>query len=114
MIKLRKLTEAEVEFEVTHEQDDAPVRGNAQATDDDAADKQVEDEILENLERGNAWAWCTVRVKAKWHEFEGLDVLGCVSVAKEEDLEEVIEEHGMKANALENLNDSIAETNNTL
>jgi hypothetical protein len=43
--------------------EDLPVRGNAIASGDDAYDKQVEDEILERLSRGDAWAWCTVEVK---------------------------------------------------
>lgn len=38
------------------------VRGNALASGDDAKDKQAEDEILARLERGDQWAWCSVRV----------------------------------------------------
>lgn len=50
------------EIEITEEH--IPVRGNAMASGDDAADRELEDEILARLDRGDLWAWCSVRVKA--------------------------------------------------
>jgi hypothetical protein len=42
--------------------EDMSVRGNAMASGDDAYDKEVEDAIIADLEAGNEWAWCTVKV----------------------------------------------------
>lgn len=52
---------------LTTEPEDMPVRGNAMASDDDAADKEVEDEIIRRLDDGDEWAWCVVRVRASLH-----------------------------------------------
>jgi hypothetical protein len=62
-VTIRKLTEADVEFTVRVEQDDTPVRGNAMASGDDAADRECEDEILSRLEAGNVEAWCVLTVE---------------------------------------------------
>ena len=41
------------------------VRGNAQASGDDALDKEAEDEILARLESGDIWAWFTAKVSVR-------------------------------------------------
>lgn len=46
------------------QEDDIPVRGNAMASGDWAVDREVEDEILERLDRGDVWAWASVKVTA--------------------------------------------------
>lgn len=61
----------EVEYEVEATVSDLPVRGNAMASDDEEFNKQVEDEIIDRLERGDEWAWCDVMVVAKWNGYEG-------------------------------------------
>lgn len=80
---VRKLTPAEVEFEVTAEPDDVPVRGNALASGDDELDRECEDEILERLDRGDAWAWARVTVTAAWNGFRGHAHLGGCSYRDE-------------------------------
>ncbi len=65
-----------ITFTVAIAQDDTAVRGNAMASGDDAADREVEDAILARLEDGDAWAWCVVRVTASVDGFEGADYLG--------------------------------------
>jgi hypothetical protein len=85
---MRTLTESDVEFELRCEPEDIPVRGNAMASGDDEADRELEDEILARLDRGDDWAWCTVIVRARWiapdgEVFYGEDVLGCCSYADE-------------------------------
>lgn len=67
--------------------EDTPVRGNAMASGDESVDREAEDRILAELDSGNEWAWCTVRVTA---EVDGIpvtgeDYLGCCSYASEED-----------------------------
>ena len=105
---LRELPEDEVEFSVECLPEDMSVRGNAIASGDDDHDRMVEDKIIEELE-WNEWAWCTVRVVARWEGFEGNDYLGGCSYKSEEDF---CTPDGyypdMKARALEALNEEVA------
>ena len=73
---VRPLTADEVTFTVEALPEDIPVRGNAMASGDDAADKEYEDEIISRLDSGDIWAWCHVLVKAKWNGYEGTAGLG--------------------------------------
>jgi hypothetical protein len=105
---LRELTENEVEFSVECLREDMQIEGNAMASGDDAFDKRVEEQIREDLE-WNEWAWCTVRVVARWEGFEGDDYLGGCSYKSEEDF---CTPDGyfpdMKTRALEALNEEVA------
>jgi len=65
--------------------EDALVRGNAMASGDDQIDRDVEDAIFADLERGNQWAWCSVTVTARCGGFQGHDYLGCCSYASQDD-----------------------------
>lgn len=66
----------EVTFELRIHDEDMPVRGNAMASGDNALDKQVEDEILARLDRGDTWAWCCVEVIAKFRSLQARTFLG--------------------------------------
>lgn len=65
--------------------EDIEVRGNCMASGDDAVDKECEDRIVADLENGNDWAWCTVKVTAEWNGITGVDYLGCCSYDSEKD-----------------------------
>lgn len=108
---MRKLTKDEVEFSVTIESEDLSVRGNYMCTEDPEADKKAEDEILTRLKHGDIYAWCVIKVTAKWEEFEGFATLGGVSFSENEDgqkqAEMEAEDHGMFAEALEDLNKNL-------
>jgi hypothetical protein len=65
-----------VTYRIEVEMDEAEVRGNAMVSGDDAEDKKVEDEILARLDRGDIWAWASVKVVAECQGFEGRDYLG--------------------------------------
>lgn len=52
------------------------VRGNAQASGDNKADKAMEDKILTRLARGDVWAWCGVEVRAEFRGITASDYLG--------------------------------------
>lgn len=84
-VRLRRLRADEVEFVLKVVQDDMPVRGNAMASGDDAADKAYEDEILKRLEYGDVWAWSLVTITAKWKGWEVHDTLGACCYLSEED-----------------------------
>lgn len=112
-MKPRKLTESEVTFTVELEEEDTPVRGNAMASGDDAADKALEDEIIERLDRGDISAWCCLKVTASWNGLTGVDYLGACSFSQgihqpvEAQAIEYAAEIGMKGEALSILNAKI-------
>lgn len=67
-----------------------PVRGNALCSGDDREDKRCEDRIIRQLNNGNDWAWCTVKVTVEpkdgpWCELQGTDYLGCCSYKSKTD-----------------------------
>lgn len=51
-----------VRHDIDFVQDDAPVRGHALASGDDAEDKRVEDAIIGRLNQVDIYAWCTAIV----------------------------------------------------
>jgi|SRR6185295_17241197 len=105
-IKLPKIED--VTFTLAAEMDDTPVRGNAMASGDDAADKGYEDEIIERLDNGDVWAWACVCVTAEWRGMEGAQYLGSCCYENEEDF---IKNSGhyedMKQEAYDNLIEQI-------
>ena len=82
---LRQRIEKEAKIVVDAEQDDARVRGNAMASGDDDLDRQVEDKIIDRLDRGDVWAWAQVTVRATWRGLEAKEYLGCCCYEDEED-----------------------------
>jgi hypothetical protein len=73
-------------IEIYTQPEEIPVRGNALASGDDAADMECENEILSRLAAGEEWAWCmvTVRVTLPCGRFAE-DYLGCCSYEDERD-----------------------------
>jgi hypothetical protein len=110
---VRTLTADEVEFTVECHPEDISVKGNASAIDDET-DAETERGIRDQLEAGNGWAWCQVRVVAKWNGFEGDDWLGGCSYLSEQDFLAGGYFEDMKEAALSHLNEVIAQTANTL
>lgn len=103
-----KVPEKDVEYTIDClPETDLPIEGNAMASGDDAADKAAEDEIREQLESGNEWAWCTVRVTAKWKNWTGVDFLGGCSYTGEADFKTGGYYEDMKKQALESLKASV-------
>lgn len=93
----------DVKYEITIKPCDIPLEGNVMASGDDDVDRAAEQSVRESLERGDVHAWCDVLVTARLGPFKGWESLGAVSVWDESDLDEIIESHGMKAEALEHL-----------
>lgn len=85
MNSLRKLTKQDVEFTIEVEEEYSPVRGNLIDSGDSEYDIQVENEILDRLNSGDVWAWCSVKVTAYWNGLEGADYLGGCSYDLESD-----------------------------
>jgi hypothetical protein len=87
---LRRITREDVTITITPEPEETPVKDNAVASGDDDFDHGVENEILARLDRGDVWAWATVKVSAYEPE-SGLradEYLGCCSYENENDFKE--------------------------
>jgi len=67
------------------EQDDIPVRGNVSASGDEEEDRQIEEDVMERLDRGDTWAWGSVTCQASIDEFSGYDYLGACCYEDTED-----------------------------
>jgi hypothetical protein len=107
---MRKLTEHDVEFTLDHTPDRTPIHGNAMASGDPEVDHEAEQWIYAELARGNDWAWCEVRVTARWRMWVGADYLGACSYLNEEDFRRAGGYFAdMKARALDDLNEQISE-----
>ena len=77
----------EITFSTECQSEQEQVAGNAMASGDDQVDAECNAEIYRQLDSGNEWAWCCVRVVAEWNSLEGDDYLGCCSYASEEDFQ---------------------------
>ena len=68
--------------------EDMPIEGNASAIDDET-DAEIARDIRDQLEQGNPWAWCTVRVSVSTEiagmTFQRDNYLGGCSYKSEED-----------------------------
>lgn len=111
----RKLKASDVTFTVQLEQEDMPVRGHF-ATGEDDLDRKLEQEICDALDAGNVEAWCSITVTATWAapdgtNYTGHDHLGCCSHLGDkldEQVEQTVEAHDMRGEALRDLNAEIA------
>lgn len=109
----RKLKMSEVEFTITVLPEDIDPRGNASAINPDT-DKEILDHIYANLDRGNVWAWCWVKVTAHWEGFEGSDTLGGCSYKSEAAFKRGGYYTDMKQAALDQLNAEVAAAANKI
>ena len=78
---------SEITFSIECLSEDEQVAGNAMASGDEQVDAECNAEIYRQLDSGNEWAWCCVRVVAEWNGLEGDDFLGCCSYASEADFQ---------------------------
>lgn len=105
------ITREECSFYVTvTPETHVPVRGNAQVSGDEADDRKVEDEILEQLQLGNTYAWCTAKVQAfspRAPGLEGVDVLGCISCKGKQEFNDLFLRE-MEDRAVDALNQEVA------
>jgi hypothetical protein len=101
-MRIRKLTEKEVEFEFIRLDEFESPDGNFAYGDDEEDEKAVQ-RVFDQLNAGNEYAWFCAEVKAKWNGFEASDCLGCCSYKSKEDFMNCSYED-MKSQALEFLN----------
>jgi hypothetical protein len=102
--RFRPLKAKDVDFTITCEPEQISIRGNCSAIDDET-DNATEQWIIEQLESGNEWAWCCVKVAASWEGYKGVDYLGGCSYESEESFREPGGYYDdMKIEALDDLN----------
>lgn len=101
---MKKITEAMVVWTVEAMEEDIPVRGNAVVSGNDEEDKEIEDAIIADLEDGNEWAWCIVRVTGRFKGLEACDTIGGCSYASYSDFAEGGYLEDMKEEVVEQLN----------
>lgn len=111
-MKIRKLTEADVTFTVRAEPEHEHPKDYF-ASGDDEIDKLDVINTLDDLNRGNEWAWCTAVVTATWESksgtFTGTAALGCCNYASEEQFRsDAATMASMEAQALSDLNRTVA------
>ncbi len=97
----------QVEFEIDVCQDDTLVRGNVMCSGNVDDDHDAEDMVLAELDRGNIWAWASVKVTARIGSIEASDYLGCCSYESEAAFRECPYYFDMKAEALSALRQEI-------
>lgn len=111
---MRKLTAAEVTIEVTVEADECvtetDIRGNCASGDPEyeQADREQADEIISRLRNGEVEAYCGVVCKATWEfdgeTYEGSDSVWACTLDDDYTPEVVAEQHGLREQALDDLN----------
>ncbi len=89
MIKLTEpqivLLRAQFSIIVECEPETLALEGNVLASGNDEEDARAEEDIRTQLNSGNEWAWCYVRVIAAWKGYEGQDCLGGCSYKSRKD-----------------------------
>lgn len=78
-------TASTIQWKIIATQDDIPVRGNLVVSGDDAHDKAEEDKVIQRLDDGDVWAWCSIEVRGIWEGLTASDYLGGCSYDSEED-----------------------------
>lgn len=107
---MRPLLKSEVSFTIECLNEEMPIKGNVLASQDDDANREAEQKVIDAYENGNEWAWCCVKVTAVWQSFQGSDYLGGCSYESEKDFIKGGYYDDMQNVALENLNREIKET----
>jgi hypothetical protein len=97
---IKPLTESEVEFTIEIESSDIDPRKEF----DDA---EMSAKVIADMQF-NPWAWCDVKVTARWENWTGVDYLGACSYESEADFKADDYYSDMKRNALETLNASVS------
>lgn len=111
---LRKLTKNDVTITIEITEADARIRGNCLASGDDALDEECARDIERQLRNGNAWAWCDVKVTARWRAYEGHDYLGSCSYDSEAQFVADGYYADMVTNAIDDLNEALASADRDL
>ncbi len=103
----RTLRMDEVDFTIECLPEQTQIEGNAIASGDEDLDNETNASIRAQLDRGNEWAWCCVRVIGRWEDLEADTYLGCCSYRSRKDFESEQYCADMKDEVLDQLNAQI-------
>lgn len=95
-------------------EEDMPLRGNVMASGDNDLDRECEDDIQRQLDEGNEWAWCCIRVMVTWADWEAEEYLGGCSYANEAAFRADVYFADMVDTALGRLNETIQDADRKL
>lgn len=87
ILTLTKSIKDDVSYSIKIYPEDIPIKGYASCI-DPKTDLEVEQAIIEQLESGNQWAWCSVEVIAEYKGLTASDYLGCCSYESEDDFKQ--------------------------
>lgn len=107
--QLRVLTRDDVTFTVECLNEDVEIDGEFDSGDLEA-DKKTLAWMREQLDAGNQWAWCCIKVICTWETLHAAEYLGCASYASESDFRNDAYFADMCDEALDRLNAQIGET----
>ncbi len=104
---MAKIDPNKVSFKIECLPEHIPIKGNVYASGDEQLDKESENWVRNQLEKGNEWAWCCIKVTAQLGPLEGIDYLGACSYKSEKDFMECGYYEDMKNRALEDLQEQV-------
>ena len=106
---MRKLTNYDnIKYTIECLPEVIPIKGNAMASGDPEEDRRTEDWIQTELDSGNEYAWCVMKVTAEFKGYRGVDYLGCCSYTSRFDFMQSDYLNDMKDQALQDLNNTLA------
>lgn len=111
--KLIKFLEKNADITFKYEPEYETFIGNCSAIDKET-DKRQEAWIQSELDSGNMFAWFYAICTARYRNFSSWDSLGCCSYKSQEDFEKDDYYTDMKAQAIDNLADTIIDQYNEL
>lgn len=82
-----KLGLSDIEWSIKVFPEDIPIRGNCSAISEEV-DRETEEWIIDQLERGNVWAWARVRVMGQFKWLTADSYLGACSYYDQKAFEE--------------------------
>jgi hypothetical protein len=105
----KELKLKDVDFEVLCFPEDMALEGNCIASDNEEYDKKVENDLREQLENGNEWAWCRVEVIGTYKSLTATEHLGGCSYKSEAQFKRDGYYKDMKNQVLQELNEKLNE-----
>lgn len=85
---MREIKREDCTITLKCEEEHLEIEGNAQASGDDAQDAAQEQWVRDQLDSGNAWAWCLAVVTVRFKSLEATDSLGACSYHSEADFKQ--------------------------
>jgi len=112
--KLRKYVEENITFEIECLPEHMHPEGMAICSGDEDYDRQVVAKILEDLENGNEWSWCVVKVSGSVNGVSSEEYLGGCSYESQESFENDLYCEDMKSSVIDEITKELLENYETV